>query len=448
MIKSTQSTAHRHQQTTTPSFPNDTMGQAASSSTSRRTTAVSEDEEDFDTSDYETEEGDADEGDSEEADDDKQQPNANGSAAANSATTTPPQNSPLELSRHALTLATLSDATLSELILTAPVSERNVRAIVTQIKLQQETEEQSHGDTQRKKRHSAPAIPTSTLYYTRSSDSIANGGNKSSPNKIQSNSKTETNNKNGKATKKSAPNNPNSSRRPLCRATAATSKQGDDDLTVALCFRILRLSPTLAKMRFKLVPTKCAEHVFWLSLWTILFETLQQEEQGDDDVGQRQRQEQPNAKEQSQTQEKIGEKGPPRDDSDRTIFKLRRQVESQGWTIDDLKSEITQLKLQLLQEQQQKERPHPQSPGTSVADTGRTFEATHQGTWILDQDSQDFLSYPPELKENLRAEKAKRLAEVRTQMRFILDSDRTEDSHGRWSCCGQTTYHATCQCDA
>jgi hypothetical protein len=62
----------------------------------------------------------------------------------------------------------------------------------------------------------------------------------------------------------------------------------------------------------------------------------------------------------------------------------------------------------------------------------------------MDQDSIDFLSYPPELKDNLRSEKRKRLEEVKAQMRFILDSDDVQDSNGRWSCCGQTEYHPTC----
>jgi hypothetical protein len=39
-------------------------------------------------------------------------------------------------------------------------------------------------------------------------------------------------------------------------------------------------------------------------------------------------------------------------------------------------------------------------------------------------------------------EKQKRLDEVRSQMKFILDTDDIKDSYGKWSCCGEEEYTA------
>jgi hypothetical protein len=70
----------------------------------------------------------------------------------------------------------------------------------------------------------------------------------------------------------------------------------------------------------------------------------------------------------------------------------------------------------------------------------------HKGTWMMDVDSQEFLKYHDELKENMRREKQKRLAEVRHDMKFILDSDKIEDTNGHWNCCGAAKYH-TAECN-
>lgn len=66
----------------------------------------------------------------------------------------------------------------------------------------------------------------------------------------------------------------------------------------------------------------------------------------------------------------------------------------------------------------------------------------HKGKWIMDKDSLEFLALPKELKTNLRRERQKRLEEVRSTMKFILETDNVQDSHGSWDCCGQTSYNA------
>jgi len=66
----------------------------------------------------------------------------------------------------------------------------------------------------------------------------------------------------------------------------------------------------------------------------------------------------------------------------------------------------------------------------------------HKGTWEMHRDCRDFLDLDDHLKDNLRKEKQKRLGEVRSQMKFILDTDDIKDSYGKWSCCGEEEFTA------
>ncbi len=54
----------------------------------------------------------------------------------------------------------------------------------------------------------------------------------------------------------------------------------------------------------------------------------------------------------------------------------------------------------------------------------------------------EFLKLDDHLKENLRKEKEKRINEVLSQMKFILDTDDLKDSYGKWSCCESEDYSA------
>jgi hypothetical protein len=71
-----------------------------------------------------------------------------------------------------------------------------------------------------------------------------------------------------------------------------------------------------------------------------------------------------------------------------------------------------------------------------------TPQKPHKGTWEMHRDCKDFLGLDNHLKDNLRKEKKKRLEEVRSQMKFILDTDDIKDSYGKWSCCGEEEYTA------
>lgn len=64
----------------------------------------------------------------------------------------------------------------------------------------------------------------------------------------------------------------------------------------------------------------------------------------------------------------------------------------------------------------------------------------HKGEWIMHDDCREFLKLEDHLKENLRKEKEKRINEVLSQMKFILDTDDLKDSYGKWSCCESEDY--------
>lgn len=65
---------------------------------------------------------------------------------------------------------------------------------------------------------------------------------------------------------------------------------------------------------------------------------------------------------------------------------------------------------------------------------------THKGDWILHDDCREFLKLDNHLKENLRKEKEKRINEVLSQMKFIVDTDELKDTYGHWSCCESEEY--------
>lgn len=116
---------------------------------------------------------------------------------------------------------------------------------------------------------------------------------------------------------------------------------------------------------------------------------------------------------------------------DDEIARLRRGLEEARATIELLEASSTS------------NRPASDT-ATAAAQAQPTDVSTalplHKGKWEMDRDSADFLALDDELRSNLRREKAKRLEEVRRQMRFILDTDDVSASHGKWGCCGHEEY--------
>ena len=350
------------------------------------------------------------------------------------------------------TFNNLTDVELQELILSAPVSEKDVKFMAAAI-----------------------------LQQSLGNDGSGSGSSESKP-------ATDAQNINEKAMKPSSkqqsdPELDNDSHHHFYVTSAAQltkrgkcggsyPDQSEDELT-SLCFRILRVSPTMAKLRFRLVPTKLKEHVFWSALWTILYQTLQQQEDDaeEQDINGNSSNDITATTTPSNTQQRSFFTSPfspkngnnattanndnadidrefadfSRKRAEETIFTLRRTIEKQEWKIEELQKELENRNGgKGSQTESAAQTTPPAVAALSPKKSASSATNPHVGPWVMDSDSKDFLEYPEELKVNLRMEKQKRLQEVKEQMKFILDSDNIEDSQGSWKCCGQKEYNAVC----
>jgi len=224
---------------------------------------------------------------------------------------------------------------------------------------------------------------------------------------------------------------------------------------------------TLSRVRQKLVPSKLKEHIFWESLWVILYERkTSRAQQAFFQIVETSTNEEATSNQdilvQLQTaKECISE------------FKLRYQEETKKREqMEALVAEMWKTMPKSHEEEKKSQsnsspqETHPcvkfgGSTKDSPADdeeeeehhvvqdqptetTPKTVICKHTGTWVMSADSIEFLAFPSEAKEALRTEKQKRLKRVMEEMAFILDSDHPKDSRGEWSCCHKTNYHDAC----
>jgi hypothetical protein len=228
---------------------------------------------------------------------------------------------------------------------------------------------------------------------------------------------------------------PSSSTSPSSTSSGFYSKEADSPET-DIAVRLNSMSQELAKLRFSMVPSRVKEPAFWESIFTILRERLVEH----------------NAKFTLTEMEALHDNEPtttngyhhehahppptkasssfPDDEVKTSIVRvephtLQGQIAHKDLQIAALQHEIEKLQAALLKA---KEQP----------------PIGHTGAWVADQDSQDFMSYPEEVKDNMRREKQKRMQQVEQDMKFIIDSDKVEDSNGHWPCCGETSYKSTC----
>ncbi len=204
----------------------------------------------------------------------------------------------------------------------------------------------------------------------------------------------------------------------------------EDSAETALAVRLNELSKELARLRFSMVPSRVKEPLFWESIFMILRERLDEHNAKfqSTEVETDQRQTSP-----------IQTNGyhhnhhhPPSSPTKASSSFPDDEVES-SMLVNDLKDQLAAKDIQIAALQRELE---------ALKDQGRPVG--HIGEWIMDQDSRDFISYPEEVKENMRKEKQKRLRQVQLDMEFILDSDKVEDSNGHWACCGEKSYQSKC----
>lgn len=179
--------------------------------------------------------------------------------------------------------------------------------------------------------------------------------------------------------------------------------------SIDMANRLLDLSPQLTELRFKLVPSRIKEEIFWQAVFTILHG------------------------------------GPSCDDSD-DVLKKEIPKRSLCRTESGNPTVAEELRQTLLKRNQEIARLHQQLAEFEAVSIDKVEKKKttpqHKGRWVMDKDSLEFLALPEDLKINLRREKQKRLEEIRSNMKFILDTDNMHDSHGTWDCCGKTTYDA------
>ena len=212
---------------------------------------------------------------------------------------------------------------------------------------------------------------------------------------------------------------------------------------VKVAMRILSASDHVRHLRFRLVPARLKEPIFWSSLLGILRYgkewVLAAEEDRLAEHSHKHDQQEPLA-------EQGGGGGTNETESlrrqirqrDSEVVQLRRALEAYKAKIRSLEKEVAE-KAAAATKETTASAPSAAPVSASSASPLPTANA-HKGEWIMDRDSQDFLALDEELKANLRGEKAKRLRDVREQMRFILDTDDVACSNGEWSCCKKKEY--------
>lgn len=227
------------------------------------------------------------------------------------------------------------------------------------------------------------------------------------------------------------------------------SKDGEDasksHMQVAMF--ILKVSPSIKKIRFKLVPAKLSESKFWNAVFYLIqsqgvLPTTAITSEVGVDVG-------------------IHDIGSPPAISP-TVSAVTTSVRGRSQT-NALLQQITKLKGQLADLESALEKASGRTTTTASATSPSssndkdqaavvakdspptTSKSNHAGKWIMDKESQEFMALDDEIKAKLRDGKQKRLNDVLEQMKFILDSDDVKDSRGKWDCCDETTYHS-CSC--
>jgi len=230
------------------------------------------------------------------------------------------------------------------------------------------------------------------------------------------------------------------------QSATADIVQPKSHMDVALS--ILKLSPEIRALRFKLVPAKLSEYRFWSAVFFLLenctpdslgsttlllkvpTKVSNEHLNNNTEVDSTQIQD-PTTKATTGTSIN-GSTGSTNVSSsiiqrkDKELASLRHQLAKTKEELSLLQEQYAQLKL---------DSESAKSSGTC---------STHRGKWIKSQESLEFAALDEELKEKLREGKKQRLKDVEEQMKFILVSDDVKDSNGKWDCCGETVYSSTC----
>lgn len=249
---------------------------------------------------------------------------------------------------------------------------------------------------------------------------------------------------------------------------------------VNMALAILRAAPHLKDIRFRLVPNKMKEEKFWAALFGLLNyagididdvagKNNDDYETGDDDFDDRYGREQspPHSPPEQKTKNNYDSNGYYESNVDATTTHqiYLNEFQKQKELIHRLQKSLREAnhKTRKLALELQNER--NKSIDKAAINGGRegsifckevhvdslmngssaNQQNPHKGKWEIHPDCRDFLSLDKHLKLNLREGKQKRVDEVLSQMKFILDSDDIKDTYGKWSCCGEEDYSCSCK---
>ena len=256
----------------------------------------------------------------------------------------------------------------------------------------------------------------------------------------------------------------------------------DDHVNMALT--ILQTAPHLKDIRFRLVSNKMKEEKFWAAMFGVLNyagidvdnvagKINDDYETGDDDFDDRYGREQspPQSPPEQPTQKYDESNGYYYEsssvDATNTPQIYLEEFQKQKELIHRLQKSLREAnhKTRKLALELQKERNKSSDKAAINGNDGGSSSSgrevhvdssmnglpaqkqkPHKGKWEMHPDCRDFLGLDEHLKVNLREGKQKRVEEVLSQMKFILDSDDVKDTYGEWSCCGEEKYSSSCQC--
>lgn len=249
---------------------------------------------------------------------------------------------------------------------------------------------------------------------------------------------------------------------------------------VNMALAILRAAPHLKDIRFRLVPNKMKEEKFWAALFGVLNyagididdvagKINDDYETGDDDFDDQYGREQspPQSPPEQQIQNNYDSNGYYESNVDATttpqiyleeIQKQKNLIHRLQKCLREANHKTRKLALELQKERNKSINKAAINGGHEGSNSGREVHVDslmnglsahqqnpHKGKWEFHPDCRDFLSLDEHLKLNLREGKQKRVEEVLSQMKFILDSDDIKDTYGKWSCCGEEGYSCSCK---
>lgn len=218
-----------------------------------------------------------------------------------------------------------------------------------------------------------------------------------------------------------------------------------------LAARLNAANTDLAKQRFKLVPSKLKEPIFWEATILLVRERLVEHNERCrlQLLDSKSKTTNGSSLSKSASSSSIPDDQRVDEEVEQTLYS---RLALREFEITALKEQISELQELLLattsttpsssSRKASQEEPPPRRNGKKA--TQEEPPPPHNGKWIMAKDSKEFLEYPEEVKSNMRGEKQRRLRQMRNDMKFILDSDNIADTNGHWDCCGAQSYQASC----